>query len=134
MAVIGERIKDRRAELGWTQEHLAQKAGISKSFLSELENGKRSVSADNLLDLARALGVSLDYLMTGKKNEEANAAEVQIPASLAKFAAEEGISFRQALMLLEMQRQIIAHRSATKKESLDKVDWHKFYEAVKDFL
>lgn len=134
MAVVGERIKERRAELGWTQEQLAQKAGISKSFLSELENGKRSVSADNLLDLARALGVSLDYLMTGQENEEAKPAEVQIPASLAKFAAEEGISFRQALTLLEMQRQIIAHRSATKKESLDKVDWQKFYECVKGFL
>jgi len=33
-----------------------------------------------------------------------------------------------------MQQQIIAHRSSTKKESLDKVDWQKFYEAVKDFL
>jgi transcriptional regulator with XRE-family HTH domain len=134
MAVVGQRIKDRRTELGWTQEQLAQKAGISKSFLSELENGKRSVSADNLLDLARALSVSLDYLMTGREKEEANAAEVQIPALLAKFAAEEGISFRQALTLLEMQRQIIAHRSATKKESIDKVDWRKFYECVKEFL
>ena len=38
---VGERIKARRSELGWTQELLAQKAGISKSFLSELENGKR---------------------------------------------------------------------------------------------
>jgi y4mF family transcriptional regulator len=134
MAVVGQRIKDRRAELGWTQEQLAQKAGISKSFLSELENGKRSVSADNLLDLARALGVSLDYLMTGKEMEKETAEEVQIPASLAKFAAEAGISFRQALTLLEMQRQIIAHRSATKKESIDKVDWRKFYECVKEFL
>jgi len=133
MAVVGGRIKERRAELGWTQEQLAQKAGISKSFLSELENGKRSVSADNLLDLARALGVSLDYLMTGE-DMDTKPAEVQIPASLAKFAAEEGISFRQALTLLEMQRQIIAHRSATKKESLDKVDWQKFYQCVKEFL
>ena len=47
---------------------------------------------------------------------------------------EEGISFRQALMLLDMQQQIIAHRSSIKKENLDKVDWQKFYEAVKDFL
>lgn len=133
MAAVGERIKERRAELGWTQDQLAQRAGISKSFLSELENGKRSVSADNLLDLARVLGVSLDYLMTGQE-KGTKLAEVQIPAALAKFAAEAGISFRQALTLLGMQRQIIAHRSATKKESLDKVDWRKFYECVKGFL
>jgi y4mF family transcriptional regulator len=133
MAVIGERIKERRNELGWTQEQLAQKAGISKSFLSELENGKRSVSADNLLDLARTLGVSLDYLMTGRE-KETKPAELQIPASLAKFADDARLSFRQALTLLEMQRQVVAHRSASKKESLDKVDWRKFYEAVKEFL
>ena len=38
------------------------------------------------------------------------------------------------IALLEMQNQIIAHRSSTKKGDLDKVDWQKFYEAVKEFL
>ena len=67
MAGVGERIKTRRLELGWTQDQLALKAGISKSFLSDLENGKSSVGAENLLDIARALGVSLDFLMTGRR-------------------------------------------------------------------
>jgi transcriptional regulator with XRE-family HTH domain len=133
MASVGERIKKRRNELGWTQDMLAQKAGVSKSFLSDLENGKRNVGADTLLEIARALSLSLDYLMEGKEVEPERA-EVQIPAPLAAFAARAGISFRQALTLLEMQQQIVAHRSSTKKGSLDKVDWQKFYEAVKDFL
>ncbi|HJZ56576.1 MAG TPA: helix-turn-helix transcriptional regulator [Gemmataceae bacterium] len=133
MAGVGERIKKRRAELDWTQDQLAQKAGISKSFLSDLENGKRSVSAHNLLDIARALGVSLDFLMTGTASQDQRS-EVPIPASLARFAAEEGLSFRQTLMLLDMQQQIVAHRSAKKKDGLDGVDWRKFYEAVKEFL
>ena len=133
MASVGERIKKRRAELGWTQDQLAQKAGISKSFLSDLENSKRSVGANNLLDIARALGVSLDFLMTGEASQDQKS-EVPIPASLARFAAEEGLTFRQTLVLLEMQQQIVAHRSARKKDSLDGVDWRKFYEAVKEFL
>ncbi len=133
MPSVGERIRRRRADLGWTQDQLAQKAGISKSFLSDLENSKRSVSADNLLDIARALGVSLDYLMTGRASEDKHA-QVPIPASLARFAAEEGLTFRQTLVLLEMQQQIVAHRSAAKKSGLEAVDWRKFYEAVKDFL
>ena len=99
-----------------------------------MENAKRNVGADTLYDIARTLSLSLDYLMTGKEGESEPASEVQIPAALAAFAARAGISFRQALTLLEMQQQIIAHRSSTKKESLDKVDWQKFYEAVKDFL
>jgi y4mF family transcriptional regulator len=136
MPTVGARIRARREELGWTQEDLARKANISKSFLSDIENGKRSVGADKLLDVARALSRSLDFLMTGKDAEsgELSPTEVQIPKSLAKFAADEGLSFRQALALLEMQNQIIAHRSSVKKGDLETVDWQKFYEAVKEFL
>jgi transcriptional regulator with XRE-family HTH domain len=130
---VGERIRKRRVELGWTQEQLCQKAGISKGFLSDLENDKRSVSAENLLEIARAMNVSLDYLMTGEASQE-KPNQVAIPASLAKFAAEEGLSLRQTLMLLDMQKQIVAHRSAKKKEGLEGVDWQKFYEGVKEFV
>jgi transcriptional regulator with XRE-family HTH domain len=130
---VGERIRKRRVELGWTQDQLCQKAGISKGFLSDLENDKRSVSAENLLEIARALSLSLDYLMTGTASQE-QPTEVAIPASLAKFAAEERLSLRQTLMLLDMQKQIVAHRSAKKKEGLEGVDWRKFYEGVKEFL
>src|SRR6476646_3223155 len=133
MAGVGERIKKRRLDLEWTQDQLAQKAGSSKSFLSDLENGKRSVGAENLLDIARALGVSLDFLMTGEASQD-QPTEVPIPVSLARFAAEEGLSFRQTLMLLDTQKQIIAHRSVRKKEGLEAVDWRKFYESGKEFL
>ena len=133
MAGRGERIKKRRQELGWTQDDLCKKAGISKGFLSDVENDKRNVSSENLLDIARALSVSLDYLMTGKASNE-KAAEVSIPASLATFAAEEGLSLRKTLMLLDMHKQILAHRSSKKKDGLESVDWRKFYEGVKEFL
>src|SRR3954449_2337831 len=103
---VGDRIKKRRNELGWTQDVLAEKAGISKSFLSDLENAKRSVGADTLLDIGRVLGLSLDYLMTGEQTEtERGQTEVQIPSALAAFAAKSGLTFRQALTLLEMQQQ-----------------------------
>src|SRR5262249_12400770 len=121
MSSVGERIRGRRTELGWTQDQLAQKAGVSKRFLSDLGNAKRSVSADNLLDIARALGVSVDFLMTGQASQE-QPTEVPIPASLARFAAEERLSFRQTLMLLDMQKQIVAHRSARRKDGLESVD------------
>jgi len=133
VAGVGERIRKRRLELGWTQDQLCQKAGISKGFLSDLENDKRNVSATNLLDIARALSLSLDYLMTGDASEKP-VTEVPIPASLARFAADERLSFRQTLMLLDMQKQIVAHRSAKKKDDLEGVDWRRFYEGVKEFL
>ena len=133
MGSVGERIRNRRQELGWTQEHLAEAAHISKGFLSDLETGKRNVSAEYLLEIAQALNVSLDYLMKGGGSQP-KSVEVQIPASLSEFAKQEGLTFTQTLTLLDMRRQIVAHRSNTKPEDLEKFDWKRFYEAVKQFL
>jgi transcriptional regulator with XRE-family HTH domain len=129
---VGERVRRRRLELGLTQDALAEKAGISKSFLSDLENGRRSVGAETLLDLGRAMGVSLDFLMTGKESED-HAQDEQIPPSLARFAAEEGLSVRDTLTLLRIQEQIVAARRKP-KQRLEQVDWKEFYQSVKRFL
>ena len=131
---LGERIKQRRTALSWTQDELCRRAHISKGFLSDIENGKKSIGAETLLDVARVLGLSLDYIMTGDASEPPPREQIEIPAALAEFAQDEGLSLRQTLTLLGMRRQIIAHRSATKKEGLDQVDWRGFYEAVKEYL
>jgi transcriptional regulator with XRE-family HTH domain len=133
MSSVGERIKTRRLELGWTQEKLATDAKISTGFLSDLERGGRNVSADNLLEISHALGVSLDFLMKGDTSKP-KSGNVQIPASLSDFAKQAQLTFAQALMLLDMQRQIIAHRSHSKTGDLEQVDWKSFYESVKPFL
>ena len=133
MSTVGERIRNRRAELEWTIERLAEEAKISKGFLSDLENGKRSVSAGYLLQIAQALGVTLDFLMKGDRSTP-KAAEVQIPSSLSLFAKQEGLSYAQTVTILDMRRQIVAHRSHTHSDDLEKFDWKKFYEAVKQFL
>jgi transcriptional regulator with XRE-family HTH domain len=131
MNSVGERIKARRLEKGWTQEELCQKAGISTGFLSDVENNKRSVSAETLLGLARVLSLSLDYLMTGD-GSQALTGQVQFPAKLAELAKAENISFVQALTLLDMKLQIVAHRRDS--DDLEEFDWQKFYNSVKEFL
>lgn len=133
MTLLGERIKARRQELGWTQDDLSVKSGLSKGFLSDLENGKRNVSANNLLDIARVLSVSLDYLMKGEASS-VNDTEIQIPGSLLNLAKEENLTVLKTLTVLGMRRQIVAHRSTTKTDDLESIDWRKFYEAVKEFL
>jgi transcriptional regulator with XRE-family HTH domain len=130
---LGERIKQRRLELGWTQDVLAQKAGISKGFLSDLENGKRGIGAETLLDIGRVLGVSLDSLMTGTAADEIERREIEIPQALAEFASTRGLSFRQTLTLLQMQRQIVARRTTAGGERTA-FDWARFYESVQEFL
>jgi transcriptional regulator with XRE-family HTH domain len=137
MSRLGERIRERRTDLKLTQDDLATKAGITKGFLSDVETGKRNISAQTLLDLARVLGLSLDMLMKGEDIQPSTgeSGEVQIPAPLVELARRENLSFVQALILLDMQRQIIAHRSLGEKPlDLDAVDWQKFYEKTKDFI
>jgi len=60
---IGERIKKLRQELGLSQQGLAQKAGVRRPTISELESGKQQgLTVDTAKRLARALGVGIDYL------------------------------------------------------------------------
>ena len=45
----GDRIRAIRGKRKWTQEQLAEAAGISKSFLSDIENDKRNISSSRRL-------------------------------------------------------------------------------------
>ncbi len=64
---IGERIKQRRKELGLTQNRLAQALGVTPQHISIVEQDKRAPSLSSLTKLAEELGVTLDYLITGKQ-------------------------------------------------------------------
>lgn len=130
---LGERIKARRLDHGWKQRQLADKAGISHGFLSDLENGKRRIGADLLLEIADALDCSVDFLMKGAEPSDVERIEIEIPAKLAQFASEAGLTFRQTLALLRMNQQIIAHRAVGQSGARD-VDWKRFYDSVKEFL
>lgn len=56
---IGLRIKEYRTNLKLTQEALAFKAEVDKTYLNEVENGKRNVSVVNLEKIVYALEVSV---------------------------------------------------------------------------
>lgn len=59
---LGVRLRDRRAARGWTLDELARRAGLSKSYLSRIEDGDRQPSLASLLSLAQAYGVPLAAL------------------------------------------------------------------------
>ena len=69
--VIGQRILKRRRALKYSQKTLADLADISTQFVSELENGKKSMSIPYLRDIATALDVSTDYIVYGVNNSRA---------------------------------------------------------------
>lgn len=56
---VGLRIKKLRGELGLSQESFAYSIEMSRTYLAEIEVGKRNVSVANIDRIARGLGLSL---------------------------------------------------------------------------
>ena len=59
MKSLGKAIRKRRKELGYTQAFLADYAGVSASFLSELENGKETIQAGKMMEIISLLGMDI---------------------------------------------------------------------------
>lgn len=61
---LGARVRAMRRQMGLTQEQLAEKVGISASFLGHIERGTRVASLETLVALCNELHVSPVYLLT----------------------------------------------------------------------
>ncbi len=60
---LGQKIKHRREELGYTQVELAQKTQTSQPYISRLEKGDFNPSTQMIISIAVTLDVSIDYLL-----------------------------------------------------------------------
>ncbi len=59
------RIRELRTERSWTQQMLADHAGIGQDHLSELERGRKEIGIKTLERIAEALDVSLERFFKG---------------------------------------------------------------------
>lgn len=66
---IGERISKIRIAKGWNREEVAFRASISPKHLYEVESGKKSISVEKLVNLAKIFDVSCNYLIFGDSEE-----------------------------------------------------------------
>jgi len=55
--LLGDAVRARRKKAGFSQEKLAENADLSTVFISRIERGVESPSLDNLVRIAKALGV-----------------------------------------------------------------------------
>lgn len=132
MPSAGDRIREIREAQRLTQEHLAEKAYISKGFLSEIENGKRNVSSEYLLRIANALCASVDYLLRGTTEvSNVNKEPVVIPPDLSDAARRLNLSYAETIELLEAHRSVIARRSMKQSKPFSTDDWVALHKAIK---
>jgi len=65
--MLEQRIKQVRKKAGWSQQKLAEKAGLSLAVITKIEQGiAKRPSIQTMMKLADALGISLDELV-GRK-------------------------------------------------------------------
>ena len=132
---LGDRIKEIRQSLGWTQDRLAKEAQVSKSFLSEIENNKSNVSGEKLLKIANALNASLDYLMKGEPGPNQGMEKpIEIPPELSELAEEVGLSYKETITLLATQQSLLARRSSKEETLMTKDKWRRLFVSLKPYL
>lgn len=69
---LANRIKERRKSLSWSQKDLAKQVGMTQGAIAQFESGQRTPSLESLPHIARALGVSTDYLIVGEVSDLVN--------------------------------------------------------------
>ncbi len=67
---IGKKIKDLRIHYGLTQEELADRAELSKGFISQIEHDNTSPSIATLVDILQCLGTTLEEFFAGTSREQ----------------------------------------------------------------
>jgi y4mF family transcriptional regulator len=79
---VGAAIRARRRELGWDQATLADKIGVSRLWVNQIEKGKPGAALGLILNAFTALGLSLTVGASGRSaTDEATETEAKDPAS-----------------------------------------------------
>lgn len=105
MAQVFERIKELRTKLHLSQDYVATYLGMNRATFSQLENGNRRVTADDLSKLSTLFGVSADSILHGS--------EVSQPAVIFARSFENLDEMDQAeiMNLIRFKEQMKAQRA-----------------------
>jgi HTH-type transcriptional regulator / antitoxin HipB len=88
---VGLAVRGRRLDRGWSQEQLASRAGTSRKWISQLEQGKPSVELALLLQTLAALDLVLEVSdASGADHDLAASALVDLDEVLARFDEGQG--------------------------------------------
>lgn len=100
ITAMGRRIRVIRERKEITRKELAEKMDISPAFISDVEYGNKGMSIKNLYLLSQLLGVSAEYLLSGKlysldNDEESLRVHEEIVSLLKECTPEQIESFRR---------------------------------------
>jgi transcriptional regulator with XRE-family HTH domain len=105
---LGKRINERRKTLKITQQELATALGVTPQHISAIEQDQNSPSLSLLPRLAEELGVTVDYLLTGK--------EEVITATIPAIKADKTLPLKVKRALIALVEEY--HAFAIKREKI----------------
>lgn len=84
LELFGNRIKELRLKKGFSQEEMAERSGLDRTFISILERGQKNPSLSTLVRLCTSLGIGLDSLFRDFPNtlapdSELTSEEIELP-------------------------------------------------------
>lgn len=119
---VGQRIKERREELGWSLSKLSHEANVGKGYLWSLEKGETDArpSGKTLYRIAEALGVTMSDLL---------GQQILVQASHARPA--ELLAFAQREKLPETDVEMLSSINFRGKKPVTEQDWEFIYTAIR---
>ena len=102
---IGKRVRTAREHYKLTREQLAEMANISPQFLVHIENGTKSMTANTICNLSKALNVTTDYLLLGTEDTDLNRT-LAVEALASMQPEEKELAEKMLQTIIQMVRSI----------------------------
>jgi transcriptional regulator with XRE-family HTH domain len=112
---LGEYLKEQRVSAHLSLRQLAEQAGVSNPYLSQIERGLRKPSAEVLQQIAKALRISAEqlYIRAGILSPEDGAGGASALTVELAVLADPGLTERQKQSLLDVYSSFLALNAAT---------------------
>ena len=118
---FGENVRSERKKQGYSQEDLAEKIEISRTYLSQIEQGRaQNLSLRLAQRLSTVLGIKSPYQ---EDDEDEEKDEEDIPQSLREFAEQDGLPPEDIQMLARIE-----YRG---EKPQDPQEWRILYNVIK---
>jgi transcriptional regulator with XRE-family HTH domain len=102
---VGRNLRQRRKALGMTLMQVAERTGLSATFISQVERGRHHPSVPTLHRLADALETNAYNLMV-PFSESTTRVEINRAAERSRYAQEDSVPTSQAMPLISMGNQL----------------------------
>jgi len=104
---VGNRIRERRRQYNWTQGELAEKCGVSMSFIGHIERGTRIMSLDTFVAICGVLNVGADELLWGMADGSGSKMRRDGHSGLDKQGLENDKNYELYVRIMESVAEVM---------------------------